>query len=824
MKKEQFTVTGMTCAACSARVEKAVLKVSGVSECSVNLLTKTMVVSGNAVTNDIISAVEKAGYGASLSGKAQKKETDDDKEYKSLIRRLISSLAFLAVLMYISMGHNMWGWPLPGFFEKNYIANGIIQLLLTIVIMIINKHFFISGFKAVLNKSPNMDTLVALGSGAGFIYSLYALFKMTDVQLSGGNVAHYIHEFYFEGSAMILALITVGKMLEAKSKGKTTNAIKGLMAISPATATVIRNGEEMQIPSEQIVTGDIFIVKSGESFPADGEIIEGSCAVNEAALTGESIPKDKSVGDSVSTATINQSGYIKCIATKVGEDTLLSQIIKMVSDASATKAPVAKAADKISGVFVPIVISIAVITFIAWLLTGSAIGFALARGISVLVISCPCALGLATPVAIMVGSGVGAKNGILYKTAIVLETAGKVSTVALDKTGTITAGTPGVTDIIPYENTDKSALSDMAYALEVKSSHPLATAIVTDITPLRAIEINNFTEHAGNGLSATADGIEIRGGNEGFISEITPIPKDATDMAETLAKAGKTPLFFGSSQKFMGIIAVADTIKPDSPRAISELQKMGIEVVMLTGDNERTANAIKEQTGVDRVIAKILPDEKARIITELKSNGVVAMVGDGINDAPALTTADIGIAIGNGTDIAIDSADIVLMKDSLLDVCAAIRLSRKTLKNIHENLFWAFIYNVIGIPVAAGVLIPVFGIALNPMIAAAAMSLSSFFVVTNALRLNLAKIYSTKNDHKIKRKKEIKTMEKTIKVEGLMCMHCDARVKKCLEEIDGVCEATANHETGTATVKLTKDVPFEVLKNAITEQGYTVID
>ena len=824
MKKEQFTVTGMTCAACSARVEKAVLKVPGVFECSVNLLTNSMIVSGDAVADDIISAVEKAGYGASIMGEGQRKETDDNKEYKALIRRLVSSLAFLAVLMYISMGHNMWGWPLPEFLEGNYIANGIIQLLLIITKMIINKNFFIGGFKAILNKSPNMDTLVALGSGAGFIYSLYALFKMTDVGLSGGNVAHYIHDFYFEGSAMILALITVGKMLEARSKGKTTNAIKRLMAISPVTATVIRNGEEMQIPSEQIVTGDIFIVKSGESFPADGEIIEGSCAVNEAALTGESIPKDKSVGDSVSTATINQSGYIKCIATKVGDDTLLSQIIKMVSDASATKAPVAKAADKISGVFVPIVISIAVLTFIIWLLTGAPISFALARGISVLVISCPCALGLATPVAIMVGSGVGAKNGILYKTAIVLETAGKISTVALDKTGTITTGTPRVTDIIPFDNIEKTELTDLAYALEIKSSHPLATAIVEDITPLKTIEIRDFVEHAGNGLSATADGIEIRGGNEAFISEIVSLSQSAKDMAEKLAKDGKTPLFFGKSQQFMGIIAVADMIKPDSHEAISELQKMGIEVVMLTGDNEFTANAVKEQTGVDRVIAKILPDEKAGIITELKSNGIVAMVGDGINDAPALTTADIGIAIGNGTDIAIDSADIVLMKDSLLDVCAAIRLSRKTLKNIHENLFWAFIYNIIGIPVAAGVLIPAFGIALNPMIAAAAMSLSSFFVVTNALRLNLANIYSTKNDHKIKRKKEAKAMEKTIKVEGLMCMHCDARVKKCLEEIDGVLEATANHETGTATVKLTKDVPSEVLKNAITEQGYTVID
>lgn len=819
MRKEQFTVTGMSCAACSARVEKAVSQIDGVNVCQVNLLTNSMTVEGTASAEIIINAVEKAGYGASIKGQTSAKAPDEDNALRALRSRLVSSLLFLFILMYISMGHNMWGWPLPSFLEGNHIANGLIQLLLTIIVMLINRQFFINGIKGIINKSPNMDTLVALGSGAGFVYSLYVLFAMT-ASHSGGT--HLLHDLYFESSAMILALITVGKMLEAHSKGRTTNAIKGLMALSSPSATVIRNGEEIIIPPEEIVKGDIFIVKTGESIPADGIIIEGACTVNESALTGESIPKDKAVGDMVSTATVNQSGYIKCEARKVGEDTLLSQIIKMVSDASATKAPVAKTADKVSGVFVPIVIGIAVITLIIWLIAGETMGFALSRAISVLVISCPCALGLATPVAIMVGNGVGARNGILFKTAIALETTGKITTVALDKTGTITAGTPKVTDVIPYENVTESELVALAYSLEKMSSHPLATAIVEFATNTDSLEITDFKEHSGHGLSAILNGTEIRGGNEKFVTEISPLPDTVKATASQLAQRGKTPLFFVKQGQFMGIIAVADTVKPDSPKAIKELQNMGINVVMLTGDNERTAKAIKEETGVDRVLAEVLPDEKANIIKDLKADGGVAMVGDGINDAPALTVADIGIAVGRGTDIAIDAADIVLMKDTLTDVCAAIRLSRQTLKNIYENLFWAFIYNVIGIPIAAGVLIPFFGIKLNPMFAAAAMSLSSFFVVTNALRLNFAKIYSNKKDRK--NKKENKTMEKTLKVNGMMCMHCEAHVKKALEELDGVVEATASHEAGTVTVKLSKDISTDVLKNVIEGQGYTVTD
>ncbi len=822
--KDQFNVTGMSCAACSARVEKAVSSLAGVTSCNVNLLTNSMTVEGNVSHKNIISAVEKAGYGASLKEQTPTKSKDDADGVNGLITRLISSLVFLVLLMYISMGHNMWGWPLPAALENNYIANGIIQLLLTVGVMVINKQFFISGIKGIINKSPNMDTLVSLGSGAAFIYSVYSLLAMTDAQLKGDYIEHYLHEFYFEGAAMILAIITLGKLLEARSKGKTTNAIKGLMALTPDIATIIRNGEEITIPASEIAVGDIFIVKTGDSIPADGIVIDGICAINESALTGESLPKDKTIGDTVSTATINLSGYIKCQATKVGDDTLLSQIIRMVSDAAGSKAPVAKAADKISGVFVPVVITIAIITLAAWLLLGESIGFALSRAISVLVISCPCALGLATPVAIMVGSGVGAKNGILFKTAIALETTGKVKTVALDKTGTITAGTPQVTDVIPYGEITNDSLVSFAYSLELKSAHPLAAAVCEFAKESTPLGVSDFKEVSGQGLSAKINGLEVRGGNEKFISEIIEIPPNVYQMAIDLAKKGKTPLFFGNTNEFLGIIAVADTIKPDSPQAIKELQDMGINVVMLTGDNEETANAIKDISGVNRVIARVLPHEKANVIKELKVAGTCAMVGDGINDAPALTTADIGIAIGNGTDIAIDAADIVLMKDTLLDVCGAIRLSRATLKNIYENLFWAFIYNVIGIPIAAGILIPITGLRLNPMIAAAAMGLSSFFVVSNALRLNLVKIYSTKKDKKFINKKENTVMEITLKVDGLMCMHCDARVKKCLEEIDGVTEATADHETATATVKLSKNVPLDTLKNAITEQGYTVVD
>lgn len=821
MAKKQYTVTGMTCAACSARVEKAVSAVSGVSSCAVNLLTNSMTVEGTATDNAIEDAVIKAGYGI--------KGTDrpDNTEEKGLRTRLVSSLVLLIVLMYFSMGYTMWSFPLPDFFDRNPVSVGLVQLLLSVTVMIINRKFFINGTRGILNKSPNMDTLVSLGSGASFIYSLYALFAMSDAQALGNSehARHFLHEFYFESAAMILVLITVGKMLEARSKGKTTSALEGLKKLTPKTAVILRDGVEVTVDISEIRKGDIFIVRTGESIPADGRIIDGHCAVNESALTGESIPVDKAVGDEVSAAAINVSGFIKCEAIKVSDDTLISQIIKMVSDASATKAPVAKAADKVSGIFVPVVIAIAVVTLVIWLIAGETVGFALARAISVLVISCPCALGLATPVAIMVGNGVGAKNGILFKNATTLENAGKTEIVVLDKTGTITNGTPKVTDVIPFGITENELLKT-AYSLEIKSLHPLALAIVDEAKKqqLTADETENFKEVSGNGLTAELNGSQIIGGNKKFIESSAILSDEQNTVSDRLAKDGKTPLFFAKNGEVIGIIAVADTIKPDSTKAIAELSGMGIRVIMLTGDNARTANAIKTQTGVGEVIAEVMPDEKAKVITELKKQGNVTMVGDGINDAPALTTANTGIAIGSGTDIAIDSADVVLMKSNLTDVPATIRISRKTLKNIHENLFWAFIYNVIGIPIAAGVLIPVFGIGLNPMIGAAAMSLSSFFVVTNALRLNFVKIYSPDKDKKIKHKKEKKTMEKVLKAEGIMCMHCEARVKKCLEAIDGVTEATANHETGIVTVKLAKDVPTETLKSAIEAEGYKVID
>lgn len=821
MAKKQFSVTGMTCAACSARVEKAVSAVAGVSLCAVNLLTNSMTVEGTATDKAIEDAVIKAGYGI--------KGTDrpDNTEEKGLRTRLVSSLVLLIVLMYFSMGYTMWSFPLPDFFDRNPVSVGLVQLLLSVTVMIINRKFFINGTRGILNKSPNMDTLVSLGSGASFIYSLYALFAMSDAQALGNSehARHFLHEFYFESAAMILVLITVGKMLEARSKGKTTSALEGLKNLTPKTAVLLRDGSEVTVDISEIRKGDIFIVRTGESIPADGRIIDGHCAVNESALTGESIPVDKAVGDEVSAATINVSGFIKCEAIKVSDDTLISQIIRMVSDASATKAPVAKAADKVSGIFVPVVIAIAVVTLVIWLIAGETVGFALARAISVLVISCPCALGLATPVAIMVGNGVGAKNGILFKNATTLENAGKTEIVVLDKTGTITNGTPKVTDVIPFGITENELLKT-AYSLEIKSLHPLALAIVDEAKKqqLTADETENFKEVSGNGLTAELNGSQIIGGNQKFIESSAILSDEQNTVSDRLAKDGKTPLFFAKNGEVIGIIAVADTIKPDSTKAIAELSGMGIRVIMLTGDNARTANAIKTQTGVGEVIAEVMPDEKAKVITELKKQGNVTMVGDGINDAPALTTANTGIAIGSGTDIAIDSADVVLMKNNLTDVPATIRISRKTLKNIHENLFWAFIYNVIGIPIAAGVLIPVFGIGLNPMIGAAAMSLSSFFVVTNTLRLNFVKIYSPDKDKKIKHKKEKKTMEKVLKAEGIMCMHCEARVKKCLEAIDGVTEATANHETGIVTVKLAKDVPTQTLKSAIEAEGYKVID
>lgn len=831
---KQYNVTGMSCASCVARVEKAVNKVEGVTSCSVNLLTNSMSVDGDVKSSDVISAVEKAGYGASLKGNSSKENKTNyeplkDTETPKLKKRLFSSLIFLLLLMYISMGHMMWGFPLPSILANNHIAMGLIQLLLTGIIMVINQKFFVSGFKALIHRSPNMDTLVALGAGASFIYSVYALFAMTNAQVNNDMslVMKYMDEFYFESAGMILTLITLGKMLESYSKGKTTNAIKGLMNLAPKKATILVDNVEKVVPIEEVKIGDIFVVKPGENIPVDGVVIEGESAVNESALTGESIPVDKTVGDNVSGATVNQSGFIKCKATKVGEDTTLSQIIKMVSDASATKAPIAKVADKVSGVFVPIVISIAVVTIIVWLLCGATFGNALVRGISVLVISCPCALGLATPVAIMVGNGVGAKNGILFKNATSLETTEKVSYVLLDKTGTITNGTPVVTDIIPSENYTQDDLLSYASSLESKSEHPLAKAVVQKAidSNIKTLDTTDFKSLTGNGVSAKINGKTIVGGSVKHISSIANIDENIIKQADDLATKGKTPLLFVMDNQLLGIIAVADVVKSDSPKAIKELQNMGIKVVMVTGDNEKTAQAIAKESGVDEVIAGVLPDGKEKVVTQYKEKGMVAMVGDGINDAPALTRADIGIAIGAGTDVAIDSADIVLMKSKLTDVSGAIRLSRGTLRNIHENLFWAFIYNVIGIPLAAGVWIPIFGWTLSPMFGAAAMSLSSFCVVTNALRLNFLNIRSSKRDRKIKNKtnkKEKNTMTTTLKINGMMCPHCEATVKTALENIDGVTSAEVSHESGTAVVTLSKEVSEDVLKKAVVDKGYTV--
>ena len=842
---EQYNVTGMSCAACQARVEKAVSNVPGVESCSVSLLTNSMGVEGTATPDVIIKAVEAAGYGASVKGvkssSPSMQEQEDalaDKTTPVLKKRLAASVIFLVVLMYFSMGHMMWGWPLPSVLEGNHVAMGLIQMLLTIIIMVINQHFFISGFKGLLHRSPNMDTLVALGSGAAFVWSTYALFAMTDCQVRGdmAGVMHYMDEFYFESAAMILTLITVGKMLEARSKGKTTDALKSLMKLAAKTAVLYADGQETCVPVEQVMTGDVFVVRPGENIPVDGVIIEGNTAVNESALTGESIPVDKQEGDQVSAATLNTSGYIKCRATRVGEDTTLSKIIQMVSDAAATKAPIAKIADKVSGVFVPAVIIIAVITIVVWLLCGKDLGFALARGISVLVISCPCALGLATPVAIMVGNGVGAKNGIMFKTAVSLEQTGKMQTVALDKTGTITEGEPKVTDIITGDRIPQNELIAIAYGLERKSEHPLAKAVVNYVEESGdknsfAEEVTDFKAVAGNGLKGMLDTNVVAGGNLKFISEYCNISDDLRNKADDLSSEGKTPLFFARNNKLLGIIAVADTIKKDSPQAIRELQNMGIRVVMITGDNERSAKAIGKLAGVDEVIAGVLPEGKEKEIARLKEQGSVIMVGDGINDAPALTRADIGIAIGAGTDVAIDAADIVLMKNRLSDVPAAIRLSKRTLTNIHENLFWAFFYNCIGIPLAAGAWIPVFGWTLNPMFGAAAMSLSSFCVVTNALRLNLIKIYDTGKDHIYKEKssknknkttKGDKTMTKTMNIEGMMCGHCETAVKKALEAVDGVTEAVVSHENGTAVVTLSKEVDNDVLKKAVEDKDYKV--
>ena len=832
---EHYTVTGMSCAACSARVEKAVSAVPGVTSCSVSLLTNSMGVEGSATPDAVISAVQAAGYGASLKGPAQSvpsiAEQEDalaDHETPVLKRRLIASLGFLIVLMYFSMGHMMWGWPLPSFFDGNHVAMGLIQMLLTIAVMVINQKFFINGFKSLFHGAPNMDTLVALGATASFGYSTYALFAMTGAQVRGDAAAvmSYMHEFYFESAAMILALITVGKMLEARSKGKTTDALKSLMKLAPQTATLLRNGQEVTVPIAQVKRGDVFVVRPGENIPVDGVILEGESAVNESALTGESIPVDKAVGDSVSAATTNQSGFLRCEATRVGEDTTLSQIIKMVSDAAATKAPIAKVADRVSGVFVPTVITIAVITTAVWLLCGKPIGFALARGISVLVISCPCALGLATPVAIMVGNGLGAKNGILFKTAVSLEETGKTEIVALDKTGTITKGEPRVTDVLPADGLTESALLALAAALEQRSEHPLARAVMlrAEEDKLSVSEVSDFRALPGNGLTATLNDEELLGGSLSFISTKADVPQALRDKAEALAEEGKTPLLFARGGKLAGVIAVADVIKEDSPAAIAALRNMGIHVVMLTGDNEKTARAIGRQAGVDEVIAGVLPEGKESVIRRLQKQGKVAMVGDGINDAPALTRADIGIAIGAGTDVAIDAADVVLMKSQLSDVPAAIRLSRATLRNIHENLFWAFFYNVIGIPLAAGVWIPIFGWTLNPMFGAAAMSLSSFCVVSNALRLNLFKLHDAGKDKKIKKKhhKEETTMEKTMKIEGMMCGHCEAAVKKALEAVDGVASAEVSHTSGTAVVTLSKPVDSAVLKKAVEDKDYKV--
>ncbi|USP70326.1 heavy metal translocating P-type ATPase [Ruminococcus sp. FMB-CY1] len=830
MKK--FNVTGMSCAACSSRVEKAVSKVEGVQSCSVSLLTNSMGVEGSASDESIIAAVEKAGYGASVAGaeKKQSAETDQlkDKDTPVLMHRLIASVGFLVVLMYISMGHMMWGWPLPAFFADNHIAMGLAQLLLCVIIMVINRKFFINGFKGLIHRSPNMDTLVALGSGASFVYSVYALFAMTDAQVKGNAelVMSYMHEFYFESAAMILTLITVGKMLEAHSKGKTTNALKALLNLAPKKATLLIDGKETEVTVDKVKKGDVFVVRPGESIPVDAEITDGSTAVDESALTGESIPVDKVVGDTVSAGTINKSGFIKCSATAVGEDTALSQIIKMVSDAAATKAPVAKIADKVSGVFVPAVIVIALITIAVWLLCGQTVGYALARGISVLVISCPCALGLATPVAIMVGNGMGARKGILFKTAASLEEAGKTQIAVLDKTGTITKGEPKVTDIIPFEITENELLK-YAYSIEAKSEHPLAKAIIVKAVELslNPYEVTDFKAESGNGLSAEYNGKRIIGGSKKYISSIIGISNDILSKADKLSEEGKTPLFFMLDNKLLGIIAVADVIKEESPKAIKQLQNMGIKVVMLTGDNERTAKAVGKLAGVDEVIAGVMPDVKEKVVAELKKQGKVLMVGDGINDAPALTRADIGMAIGSGTDIAIDAADVVFMKSKLTDVPAAVRLSRKTLRNIHENLFWAFIYNVIGIPLAAGVWIPLLGWQLNPMFGAAAMSLSSFCVVTNALRLNFFDITNPKKDRKIKykSKKDDNAMTKTMKIDGMMCSHCEGRVKQSLEGLTQVSQAEVSHEKGTAVVTLTAEVSNDVLKKTVEDQGYNVI-
>ena len=853
---EQYNVTGMSCAACSARVEKAVKKVPGVTSCSVSLLTNSMGVEGTASEAAILKAVQDAGYGASLKGAASNAAHSTsadldalaDHETPKLKRRLIASLGFLLVLMYFSMGHMMWGWPLPHWFDGNHIAMGLVQLLLAGIVMVINQKFFINGFKGLLHGAPNMDTLVALGSMASFVWSTYALFAMTRAQVDGNNelVMHYMMEFYFESAAMILTLITVGKMLEARSKGKTTDALKSLMKLAPKTATLLRDGAEVVVPVEQVQKGDVFVVRPGENIPVDGIVLEGSSAVNESALTGESIPVDKAEGDKVSAATTNQSGFLQCQATRVGEDTTLAQIIKMVSDAAATKAPIAKIADTVSGFFVPAVISIAVLTTIVWLLLGHELGYALARGISVLVISCPCALGLATPVAIMVGNGLGAKNGILFKTAASLEAAGRTQIVALDKTGTITSGEPKVTDILPAEGVTESELLTLAASLEQKSEHPLAKAVLAyaETETIACPDVTDFTALPGNGLSSKLDGMEIFGGNASFIATKVEVPEALQNDAAALSAQGKTPLFFGGAGRLMGVIAVADTIKEDSPRAIQELQNMGIRVVMLTGDNQRTADAIGRQAGVDEVIAGVLPDGKETVIRKLQESGKVAMVGDGINDAPALTRADTGIAIGAGTDVAIDAADVVLMNSKLSDVPAAIRLSRAALRNIHENLFWAFIYNIIGIPLAAGVFIPL-GLTLNPMFGAAAMSLSSFCVVSNALRLNLFDVHSTKHDRKVNpvsapaassapvaeapaedkesnSNQEDPTMKKTLHVEGMMCGHCEARVKKALEALPEVSEAVVSHTAGTAIVTLTADVSNETLKKAVEDQDYQV--
>ena len=853
---EQYNVTGMSCAACSARVEKAVKKVPGVTSCSVSLLTNSMGVEGTASPAAIISAVQEAGYGASPKSDATHKASDTnadldalaDHETPKLKRRLIASLGFLLVLMYFSMGHMMWGWPLPHWFDGNHIAMGLVQLILAGIVMVINQKFFISGFKGLIHGAPNMDTLVALGSMASYVWSTYALFAMTDAQLHGNDalVMHYMMEFYFESAAMILTLITVGKMLEARSKGKTTDALKSLMKLAPKTATLVRDGAEVTVAIADVQKGDIFVVRPGENIPVDGLVLEGVSAVNESTLTGESIPVDKAAGDRVSAATTNQSGFLRCEATRVGEDTTLSQIIKMVSDAAATKAPIAKIADTVSGYFVPAVISIAVLTTIVWLLLGRELGYALARGISVLVISCPCALGLATPVAIMVGNGLGAKNGILFKTAASLEAAGRTQIVALDKTGTITEGAPRVTDLLPAEGVSETELLTLAAALESRSEHPLAKAVLaySEAKAITPPTITDFAALPGNGLAAKLDGVDIFGGSASFIQSKLSLPAALTQQAEQLAAEGKTPLFFGGAGRLLGVIAVADTIKADSPEAIRQLQNMGIRVVMLTGDNQRTADAIGRQAGVDEVIAGVLPDGKEAVIRQLQASGKVAMVGDGINDAPALTRADTGIAIGAGTDVAIDAADVVLMNSRLSDVPAAIRLSRAALRNIHENLFWAFIYNIIGIPLAAGLFIP-FGLTLNPMFGAAAMSLSSFCVVSNALRLNLFDLHSTKHDHKKASpaavsaqsaaenntpsdteapdgKMEDDPMKKTLNVEGMMCCHCEARVKKALEAIPGVSEAVASHTDGTAVVTLTEDVADDVLKNAVEAQDYKV--